>query len=397
VLQGAEVVKKHPNFPSTLIAEVETFRGCTRYHSGGCSFCIEPEFGEPLFRDQANIIAEVKTLKKAGIAHYRLGAQSCIYSYRSKDVGTHSAPQPIPEEIERLLTGVRQVIGRKGLLHVDNANPAVLSDYPVQSRKITKYIIENCTGGNVVAFGMESADPDVIRSNNLNSRPEQVMNAIELVNELGRKRGYTGLPALLPGLNFISGLKGESKSTFKMNLEFLKEVKTRGFLLRRINIRQVAGTRREFKHSKFQKDFKNFKRQVREDIDRPMLKGIAPVGTILKDVFIEAHEGNVSFGRQLGTYPLLVGIPYKIPSGTRVYAYIFDHGYRSITGCEYPFPINKAPMSHIKTLPGLGARRAARLVTARPFKKPADLISALDDKKVAEGLLRLVKLGKPGK
>ena len=393
-LSGAEVVKKHQNYPKMLVAEIETFRGCTRYQSGGCSFCIEPEFGEPLFRDQADIIAEVKSLKNAGVSNYRLGAQSCIYSYKSKDVGTHSAPQPVPEELEQLLSGIRQAIGRKGLLHVDNANPAILSDYPVLSRKITKCIVENCTSGNVVAFGMESADTDVIRSNNLNSMPEQVMDAIELVNELGRKRGYTGLPALLPGLNFIAGLKGESKDTFKMNLDFLKDVKARGFLLRRINIRQVSETRRNFKQKKFHKEFKNFKRQVRENIDRPMLTNITPEGTIMKDVFIEAHEGNISFGRQLGSYPLLVGIPYKIQTGTKIYAYIFDHGFRSITGCEYPFPINNAPMSQVKTLPGLGARRAARLVKARPFKTPSDLISALDDEKVAENLLKFVKLGK---
>jgi len=391
-LSGAKVVKNHQNFPERLIAEIETYRGCTRYQSGGCSFCIEPESGKPMFREQGDIISEVKRLKEIGVLHFRLGAQSCIYSYKSKGVGSLPVPKPDPVELEKLLTGVNRVMGGHGILHVDNANPAVLSDYPVQSMKITKLIVENCSSGNVVAFGMESADPAVIKNNNLNSTPEQVMDAIAMVNETGRKRGPSGLPKLLPGLNFIAGLKGESPETFRSNLDFLRDVKSRGYLLRRINIRQVSETRQKFSQNRYTKAFRNFKKTVREEIDRPMLKNIAPAGTVLKDVYIETYEGNISFGRQLGTYPILIGIPYRIPQGKKIDVYIFDHGFRSITGAQFPFPINTAPMSEIKTIPGLGAKRAARLVRARPFTTADELAAALDDKKVAANLLKMTRL-----
>ena len=46
-LKGAYIVKDHPDFPDPLIAEVESYRGCVRYKSGGCSFCIEPLKGKP--------------------------------------------------------------------------------------------------------------------------------------------------------------------------------------------------------------------------------------------------------------------------------------------------------------------------------------------------------------
>jgi len=86
---------------------------------------------------------------------------------------------------------------------------------------------------------MESADPAVVRANNLNATAEQVMQAIELINRIGRERGPTGLPAVLPGLNFIIGLDGETKRTLDLNYEFLKTDLENDLLLRRINIRLV--------------------------------------------------------------------------------------------------------------------------------------------------------------
>jgi len=59
---GADVVKYHPDFPNPLIVEIETFRGCTRYINGGCSFCMEPLFGKPIIRDVNDIINEIKIL-----------------------------------------------------------------------------------------------------------------------------------------------------------------------------------------------------------------------------------------------------------------------------------------------------------------------------------------------
>jgi radical SAM superfamily enzyme with C-terminal helix-hairpin-helix motif len=110
----------------------------------------------------------------------------------------------------------------------------------------------------------------------------------------------------------------------------------------------------------------------------------------LKDVYPEAYEGNVTFGRQLGTYPILVGIPYKLPLGQKSDIYITGHGFRSVTGVEYPFPINTASLTQLKALPGLGAKRAARVARARPFARAEELAAALDDNKVAERLIEIL-------
>ncbi|UCH90154.1 MAG: radical SAM protein [Thermoplasmata archaeon] len=389
-IQGAEVVQAHPNFPDRLMAEIESYRGCTRYGTGGCSFCIEPDFGEPQFREQKDIIGEVEKLNSCGVHNFRVGGQSCIYSYKSKGVGALHDPKPNPPELKKLFSALRSVIGPSGILHVDNANPAVIAQYPGESEKITKTLVEYCTSGNVVAFGMESADPAVIHANNLNAAPEQVMAAVLLVNKFGKDRGETGLPKLLPGLNFISGLKGESKRTYQLNREFLDDLMSKGLMLRRINIRQVAMTRRKFKAAKLRREFMRFKKYVREEIDRPMLERVVPEGTILHDVIVEAHEGNVSFGRQLGSYPILVGVSYKIPSGTKLDVYILSFGFRSITGVEVPFRINSASLNQLKALPGIGAKRAARVVRARPFGSAEELQSVLEDKDISEKLLKII-------
>ena len=48
--KGAMIVKQHPYFPTYLITEIETYRGCFRSITGGCSFCSEPSKGIPSFR-----------------------------------------------------------------------------------------------------------------------------------------------------------------------------------------------------------------------------------------------------------------------------------------------------------------------------------------------------------
>ena len=184
--------------------------------------------------------------------NFRLGAQTCFISYHAHLDGTET-PRPDPEAIERLLSGIASL--GVDLLHLDNANPAVMAAHPEESEQILRSIVRHCTSGNVLALGMESADPAVVRANNLNATAEQVMQAIELINRIGRERGPTGLPAVLPGLNFIIGLDGETKRTLDLNYEFLKTVLENDLLLRRINIRQVIGIRRKFEggvtHSEF--------------------------------------------------------------------------------------------------------------------------------------------------
>ncbi len=389
-IKGSEIIKQHPDFPFPLIIELETYRGCVRYFTGGCSFCIEPLFGQPQLRPVEDIIAEVAALSNAGAVNFRLGAQSCIFSYQSVGVGSSETPKPNPAAIKELLKGIRNACPELRVLHTDNANPAVVAEHEKESRAILESLVRYCTSGNVLALGMESADPEVIKANNLNATPNQVMQAVRLINEYGGERGDTGMPKLLPGLNILCGLTGETKNTFKLNFKFLKEILDSSLLLRRINIRQVAPVRQTFRAKTRHSDFVRFKKKVREEIDLPMLRRLVPKDTVLKDVLVEKKDGNTRFARQVGTYPLLIGIPYPIELNTRADVIVTDHGYRSATGMEHPMNINKASLSALSCLPGIGKKRAAQIARARPFVTEDELVNSLDDENVARNLLRYV-------
>jgi radical SAM superfamily enzyme with C-terminal helix-hairpin-helix motif len=115
-----------------------------------------------------------------------------------------------------------------------------------------------------------------------------------------------------------------------------------------------------------------------------------PAGTVLRNVYAEIHDGNTTFGRQPGSYPILVGIPYKMPLDAKYDVVVTDWGYRSVTGLTYPFRINSMPMSALSALPGIGKKRASALVLKRPFADYDDMKRAIDDPAVIEGLKGLL-------
>lgn len=383
LLAGAEASAQHPDYGGMLIAEVQMYRGCVRYITGGCRFCVEPLFGDVVFRRPKDILAEVQALSDAGVRNFRLGAQSCVYCYMSKEVGKSETPTPNPEEVGKLLRGIRETVHPE-VFHLDNANPAVIAEHPDESREVTKAIAEHCTSGNVLAFGLESADPVVARENNLNSTPEQTLEAIKLVNEIGATRGPTGLPLVLPGINFVCGLDGETKGSYRLNIEFLHDVLKRKLLLRRINIRQVIQSRGEFPGVVSKQEFAKFKRAVREEIDSPMLERLVPDGCVLRSVFAEVREGGRTFGRQVGTYPLMVTIPYPVEVGSRIDAAVTGRGYRSVTGVTFPMDVNTATLSMLQAIPGIGKKRAMAIVRGRPFTDAARLWGLFDEPKALE-------------
>ncbi|MGQ9587889.1 MAG: radical SAM protein [Thermoplasmata archaeon] len=378
LVRGAEACRGHPDHGDTLIAEVQMYRGCVRYITGGCRFCIEPLFGDVLFRRRADILSEVRALTNAGVRNLRLGAQSCVYCYMSEELGRTENPRPNPEAISALLRGIREV-AKPEVFHLDNANPAVIAEHPEEAKKITKAIAENCTSGNVLAFGLESADPMVAKENNLNATPEQTLEAIRIVNRIGSVRGPSGLPLVLPGLNFVCGLRGETKETYRLNAEFLRRVVDEGLLLRRINIRQVIPSREEFPGVISSAEFFRFKMTVRKEIDRPLLDMLVPDGTVLRNIHTELVEGGTTFGRQVGTYPLLVGIPYKLDLGIKVDVAVVGRGFRSVTGILHPTDVNTATLSMLQAVPGIGRRRAMAIVRRRPFTSEDDLWNLFDE------------------
>ena len=385
-VKGAKVVCEHPDHPRPLTVELSLYRGCVRYISGGCSFCTDILYGKPRFRDQAGIIAEVRELSRQGAVNFRLGGASCLFCFGAGGVGKTETPKPDPTAVRALLAGIRKAAPSLEVLHTDNANPAVIAEHPDESREILEAVCKYCTGGNALSLGLESADPAVVKENNLNSTPEQALEAIRLINEAGNRPSPTGLPALLPGLNFLCGLRGETARTYELNLLFLKRVAGEGLLLRRINIRQVMPTRHRFGPLERRGDFLRFKEAVRKQIDHPMLLRLVPTGTLLRDVHPEVALGKLTFCRQAGTSPLLVAVPGLEPGGPAVDVAVIDHGDRSVTGLLAPVRLNRLSLYALSLIPGIGKKRAARIAVKRPFASFEEAAAALDEPGLLEPL-----------
>ncbi len=316
-LRGASILRQ---IPDLRVVEIETGRGCPR--SPGCSFCTEPLKGAVAWRRPEDVRAEVEALWEHGARYFRLGKQSCLFSYSGGDTG----------KLKELL----EPLWRLGpcVLHIDNANPEMVTE------ERAALIVRYTTPGSTAALGVESFDPEVRRANNLNADVAQILEAVRILNEVGSVRGENGLPWLLPGINILLGLVGETRETLEINLKQLKEILAAGYLIRRINIRQVvpfpgtelarqAGTKFLRKNRQL---YARWIEQVRREVDLPMLKRVFPVGTVLRGLLSECHEGNVTFLRQPGSYPLIVGVRKRLPLGEFYDVRITDHMLRSVVG-----------------------------------------------------------------
>ena len=364
---GSGIIEQHPDYPYVM-CELETARGCSHGATGGCSFCTEPFYGIPKYRSIEGITNEVSALHAHGAGHFRVGRQPDILAYGA---GAGEYPAPRPDLLENLFASIRTAAPALKTLHIDNMNPATIARHEHESREALRAIIRYHTAGDVAAFGLETADPDVVAANNLKAQPDDVFRAIEIVNEEGGKR-RDNVPELLPGLNFVCGLAGETEKTYELNEQFLNRVMRGGLSVRRVNIRQVMpfeGTPAYTNNTlgKHERRFRQFKEYVRNRIDLPMLQRVYPLGTVLHDVHIEI-SGDLSFGRQMGSYPILVGIPVRLEKRSTIDAVVVDWGMRSVTALPVPVEINTLSATAIKWLPGIGKKKVAALIAKRPFK-----------------------------
>jgi radical SAM superfamily enzyme with C-terminal helix-hairpin-helix motif len=316
-VKGAEIIKQTPDI---RIIELETSKGCSRAEH--CSFCTEPLKNRVFFRKKQDILEEVKAFSRLGVKYFRLGKQSDYYSH--------------PEAVE-ILKEIREKFNPE-LLHIDNVNP--VNVVTKKGEEITKAVVKYCTEGNIAAFGVESFDPEVVKQNNLNSDPETAYKAVKILNKYGKQRGPNSMPKFLPGINLLFGLIGESKETNEHNLKWLRKILDENLLIRRINIRQVdifegtplyntVGNKFIKKNKKYYWKWRN---QIRQEIDFPMLKKLAPENTVLKDVRSEIWDGKTTFARQLATYPLIIGIRQRIPLKKFYSIKVKSHMLRSIVG-----------------------------------------------------------------
>ncbi len=317
VLDGVEILD---HIPDKRMIEIETSRGC---NVGKCSFCTEPLKSKFVNRKKEDIVKEVVAYYKKGARFFRLGKQADFYA----------SDRPI-----EMLKEIREKCPNIEVLHIDNVNPnSVVKE---GGEEITKALVEYCTEGNIAAFGVESFDPEIVKANLLNTMPLIALKAIRIINKYGAERGENGLPKFLPGINIIYGLLNETKQSHQKNMQALQQVLDEGLLIRRINIRQVAILPNTFleKHGghkylrKNKQYYWKWRNEIRQKIDYPMLERLLPKGTVIKDVYTEMYDGNTTFCRQMGTYPLVIGVKGRYPLGQKVKVKVTSYMLRSITG-----------------------------------------------------------------
>ncbi len=328
-LQGAPLITQMPRLANRIV-EIETGRGCPR--EKGCSFCTEPikvganNHSPVQWRRPGLVVEEVKALMGWGARAFRLGKQSCIYSYEGGD----------PRKLETLLSGLAAL--QPTVLHIDNANPMMIDE------QRTELFVKYLTPGSTAAMGIESFDPEVTKANNLNCPYDMAFETIRLVNRLGGFRGDNGCHALLPGINILLGLAAETPETLDKNFAALKRIFDEGLLLRRINIRRVVpfpGTPLyEQVGQKYLRQngrlYTAWIEKVRQEIDIPMLQRLFPVGTVLRDLCSEVHNGGTTFMRQIGSYPIVVAVWERLPLNEFFNVRVTGYRHRSLLAERIP-------------------------------------------------------------
>ncbi len=302
------------------VAEIELYRGCTRRRF--CSFCNEP-VKSPLvdFRDPTDVLAEVTELYEAGVRNFRLGQQTCFFSYLRRDVGA----------IGRLLASIREQCSEVEVLHIDNADPLAVAS--AAGAKIARLVARYCTEGNCAPMGIESFDPSVIDANALTCTPEILLRAVANINEAGAHAGPHGLPLLLPGLNLVYGLPGETHRTHYENLSWLVRILDAGYQCHRINVRQARaypGTSlaaRQESVAPSTEHFSTWKADISYVFDQPMKQRVYPAGMVIPSLHSFFVTTRGTWYRRLGSYSVQVVEPGTARS-------LFEDANLVITGHE---------------------------------------------------------------
>ena len=378
-VKGAAVVRLHPRFPD-IICEIETSRGCPR--ESHCSFCSEGLHGPVEFRETGDILAEVDALTAAGVSRFRLGRQADILQYRSDCSSfTRGFPKPEVSPIRELLGELRKrkERGLISVLNIDNANPGTIAVFPEESSMILEELAATVTPGDTMALGVESFDEEVVRRNNLKVSPAGAVRAIEIINGIGGAR-VDSIPVLLPGVNLLHGLDGETRGTFEANFRCLADIMERGLLVKRINIRQVlpfpgtpAHVKRFVPGKSAENRFIYYRDRIRAEIEHPMLEKIYPPGTIIRHCQVLETQAGYSYAKQIASYAITLKFPSELPLMSFHDAVIISHRERSLVALPSPVNINTLSQKALELIPGIGKKGASEIILNRPFRSIAEI------------------------
>ncbi|MEU0221292.1 radical SAM protein, partial [Streptomyces sp. NPDC006265] len=225
------------------------------------------------------------------------------------------------------------------MLHIDNADPLAVAA-PV-GRRIAAAVAKLCTEGNCAPMGIESFDPAVIERNTLTCTEDILLRAVEHVNEAGAERGAGGLPKLLPGLNLIYGLPGETHATHLANLKALQRIYDAGLMCHRTNVRlarafpgtPLADEEASLEGLPSAEHFATWKADIDQIWDRPMKERVYPAGLEVPGVHAYFVDEHGTWFRRLGSYAIQIIEPGAVvPVGTPADITVTGHAPRVIYG-----------------------------------------------------------------
>lgn len=155
----------------------------------------------------------------------------------------------------------------------------------------------------------------VRKINTLNATANQIIKAIAILNEYGKKKGENGEPRFLPGINLIHGLSGQRPETLKYNLHYLGEI-LKKYEIQRFFYRKLCSpfgvSMKEISPKKEDEKYKEWREQLYKNFAIPMLKKVFPKGTVLKNVRVEVWKKGNSILRRLGTCPPRIVVRNKL-------------------------------------------------------------------------------------
>lgn len=369
---GSKVITLHPQFPN-LICEIETYRGCPRRNH--CSFCAEGLLQSVDFRDEEDILHEIDALTSQGITRFRIGRQADIIAYKSlMKKFIHGFPQPNPKAVIHLFNELKKRIqaGHIAMLNIDNANPGTIYYFPDESQAIIDCIAHTVTPGDTMPLGVESFDPVVIQKNNLKLHKDQVIQVVKRINDIGGK-DVNGIHRLLPGINLIHGLIGETADTFKINYESLMEIAGKGLLVKRINIRSLfpfPGTiaaQKQTHNTAIENRYRFYREKIRNEIDHAMIAKLFPVGTVINHMQVLSCVHGYSYAKEIRSYAITAKIPVQLSIFSFVNCIVVGHQERSLLCLPYPITINTLPQKALEAIPGIGKKGSSAIIMKRPF------------------------------
>jgi radical SAM superfamily enzyme with C-terminal helix-hairpin-helix motif len=271
-------------------------------------------------------VAQVGCLYDAGVRHFRLGRQPNFFHYQRQNVSA----------LERLLVGIRVRCPDLRMLHIDNVN--IVNVVNRNGSRFASLVAQYCTSGNVAPFGIESFDPAVREATGVVGTVDDVLRAIEIINEQGAARGEVGVPRFLPGINLIHGLPGATERTHELNQRALAEILARGLMTYRFYYRNITEPIGVSLHERnVQANVEEFARCFEEmvrDFVLPMQSRVYPEGSVILGDWEAVRRRGVTVARTLGTCSIKVEIEGSLLTSQRRMAVRVrgNLGYRMLSG-----------------------------------------------------------------